>query len=102
MLNGLSKKLQKRGKNKLVPKDCRELVMSLSDIYEPRQEISNMPLSLIKDLVESQIIFDVDNQMYQVSDLNVICGISPSSDKFINKRCLQQFICLSIEDNFWP
>ena len=99
IIDNLSKKLQKRGKSTLVPKESREILVSISDLSTSVNQSFDMATSLIKDLLEPKKLF-FNNHGYDVKDVNLLCRLSPKGGVFKNSRILKNFVCVYAEDNF--
>ena len=50
VIQNLEKHLQKRGKNELVPRGCKEILVAISDLYFPITDSDSKVQSLVKDL----------------------------------------------------
>ena len=92
--------LQRRGQSTLVPRDSREIVLSLSDLSTPTSTSFDRVTSIIKDLLEPRKLFLDHGSGYNVQDVTLLCKLSPKGTLFQNRRCLQRFFCLYARDNF--
>ena len=99
IIDDLYSKMQKRGKSILVPKDCREIILHITDLATSVNENINMIPSFVKDLIEYQQIFH-ENQSYCVKDTNLLCKLSIRDKLYKDRRSLSKFVCLFTEDNF--
>ena len=99
IIEDLFNKMQKRGKSVLVPKESREILVSISDLSESLNLNRNMVSSFVKDITEyKQLIFQ--NQCFSVKDTNMICKLSMKDKNFKDKRIFKKFVCILAEDNF--
>ena len=99
IIDDLYSKMQKRGKSILVPKDCREIILHITDLATSVNENVNMIPSFVKDLIEYQQIFH-ENQSYCVKDTNLLCKLSIRDKLCKDRRSLSRFVCLFAKDNF--
>ena len=75
IIDDLYEKMQKRGKSILVPKDCREILVCITDLSTSINQDTNVVSSLVKDLIEYKQLFK-SNQDFSVKDMNLLCKLS--------------------------
>ena len=98
IIGDLFDKMQKRGKSILVPKDCREIILRISDLATSKNQGTNVVSSTIMDISESNQIFE-SNQGYFVKDTNLLCKLSIKGQVYRDTRTLSKFVCLFAEDD---
>ena len=99
LTSSLRSKYLKRGKDILVPKGYRDVLISASDLHSPISNSGCRPLSLLKDIIEKKV-FVYEEDICSITDINVISKISPKTKVFNQKKIFNKFICIFIEDNF--
>ena len=98
-LSDLATRMQKRGKSTLVPGESREILVAISDLATSTNQSFNMVSSLVKDLNEPKILY-IENNGFNVKDLNLLCKLSNKDKTFKERRVLRQFVSIYAEDNF--
>ena len=96
----LDSALQRRGQSTLVPRESREIVLSVSDLSTPTSTSFDRVTSIIKDLLEPGKLFMDHGSGYNVQDVTLLCKLSPKGSLFQHRRSLQRFVCLYARDNF--
>ena len=92
--------LQRRGQSTLVPRESREIVLTVSDLSTPTSTAFDRVTSIIKDLLEPGKLFMDHGSGYNVQDVTLLCKLSPKGSLFQHRRSLQRFVCLYARDNF--
>ena len=98
MLSDIKTKYLRRGKDILVPKGYRNVLISATDLHDPLGDTDSQPISLLKDIVDKKVLV-FDENLCNITEINSICKISPRTKCFKQSNIFNKFICIFVEEN---